>query len=147
MSEAQKILDMFKTDEAPLSEVAEKIVHLEAQIEALDTEAKTLREELIKKMEAGNVDAFKTTNGLSVSLSKTTKISKASDVDDSQVFDWLRSNNYGDIIKTVVDARTLSKTLSTYVDQGQSLPSLFTSMQITTPRFNNRSKFLKGQVQ
>ena len=142
------ILDMFKADEAPLSAIAEEVVALEAQIEALDSKAKTLRDELIKKMESAGQDAFKTANGLSVSLNRTTKISKAPEADDNAIFDWLRSNRYGDIIKTVVDARTLSKTLSVHIDQGQPLPqSLFNQTQITALRFNNRSKFQKGQSQ
>jgi septation ring formation regulator EzrA len=151
MSEAQEqvndILDMFKADEQPLSAIAEEVIAVEAQIEALDSKAKTLRDELIKKMEAGGQDAFKTANGLSVSLNRTTKISKAPDIDDESVFNWLRSNHYGDIIKTVVDSRTLSKTLSVHIDQGQALPSLFNQTPITSLRFNNRSKYLKGSGQ
>lgn len=145
--ETEEILNMFKTDEQPLSALAEKIVKIEAMMEELDIEAKTLRQELISAMETGGQDAFKTANGLSVSLNRTTKISKAPDADESHVFGWLRGNGYGDIIKLVVDSRTLSKTLSDHVDQGKDLPSLFTQTPITSLRFNNRTKFQKGHAQ
>jgi len=156
----QSIDEMFATETAPgimdtMAELAEVIAVEDEKCKRLDTELKERKEQLgnIKQqlhelMMANNcAEGHKFDNGLYLKPFVRTDVFKAAGVTDEQLFEWLRANELGEIIKEAVLWNVLSATMKTEMEQGRSLPEIFNVANKPSVRFvgNGRVKFLAAK--
>ena len=153
----QSIDEMFGSETAPgimdtMAELAEVIAVEDEKCKRLDTELKDRKEQLenIKQqlhelMMANNcAEGHKFDNGLYLKPFVRTDVFKAAGVTDEQLFEWLRANELGEIIKEAVLWNVLSATMKTEMSLGRSLPEIFNVANKPSVRFvgNGRVKFL-----
>ena len=124
------------TEDDELERLQKSINDRKAQLD----QAKTQLAELM--MQAG-IEKLSLSNGLTPKAVTKTKYFKAAGVDDSQMFDWLRENGIGDIIRDYVHFQTLQGTLSNFV--GEIPTSIFNVTTVPTITMYGKSKFLAGR--
>ena len=156
----QNIDDIFET-EVPddvmqtMSNLAEEIAveddelkKLESQLNARKTKLDETREQMHELMMANNcANGHKFDNGILIKPKVKTTVFRAKEVSDDTLFDWLRNNNLGDIIKLHVHWQTLSSTMKEEIERGRELPDLFNIVDKKTVQFagNGKAKFLAAR--
>lgn len=97
---SQKVLDLVKE----MVDLEKKIGDLSVQLEALQKKKKEVEElKLPLAMDEANISELKLATGQKLSLKPiiATSIPKEN---EGQAYDWMRDNNYGDLIKRTVSS-------------------------------------------
>ena len=157
--EKQSVNEMFATDtgsiEVAAAELAEHIAIEDDSLAKLDRELKDrkarqieAKEKLAEILMQAGLDSIKLSSGLNPSVKIDKKIFKAAGISDEQLFEWLATNQLGDIIKPTVHHGTLNSTLKAFEQQGNELPeTMFNVVNQKSVRMNGKSKFLAGRGQ
>lgn len=148
---------MFASDTQSIEVAAAELAeHIALEDEALVTMNKELKdrkarldeakEKLAEILMQAGLSSIKLESGLSPSVKINHKIFKNAGVTDDMLFDWLKINELGDIIKPYVHFQTLQSTLKAFEDGGRELPEqMFNITNQKTVRMNGKSKFLAGR--
>jgi hypothetical protein len=118
---------------------------LEDQITERKANLDKIKEDMATMMIQAGISSIKLECGLNPKAETKTKFFKAAGVDDDTLFDWLRGNQLGDIIKLHVAWQTLNSTLKTFRDQGNEVPAIINATEYKTVRMNGKSKFLASR--
>ena len=132
-----RMAEMIAIEDDELSSMGKELVKRKENLDALKT---SLAEQMFEN-DATNGHKFD--NGLFPKPKIQHKIFKAAGVDDDTLFDWLRSNELGDIIKETVHYMTMQSALGDYVDQGNELPVIFNKSDVPTITMYGKSKFIE----
>lgn len=104
------------------------------------------KEQLNQILQEAGMESCKLACGLNPRTKTNTRIFKATGQDDQSLFDWLRNNNLGDIIKETVHHGTLNSTMKEYEDQGNELPeSMFQVSVRPTITMGGKTAYLAGK--
>lgn len=109
------------------SELLDEKARLKGETSENNKSIETCRDDLAKMMLDSEVPKI-TTGGYSYSLKDVTKYSKKADKED-ELFEALRQNDLGDLIKETVNAQTLQGAMSDLAeDNDGELPQDFTDL-------------------
>ena len=113
-----------------LEQLTQVVDNLEAELKELKTRRDLLAKELIPDMMKRLGLASETGKG-SFTLSSGAKVSLRNDMfagckkeDEDSLFQWLRDNGLGDIIKPVVNHQTLKATCREQLENGRAVPPM-----------------------
>lgn len=154
----ESVADMFggstESLEKDTEQMAVFIATEDAELEILDAQLKErkakldeAKTKLAEIMLQNGQESIKFANGLSPKAKIQVKFFKAAGIEDTQLFDWLRDNNMGDIIKPYVHFQTLQSTVKSFIDQGGNVPAeLLTETKTPTITMYGKSKFLAAKA-
>ena len=160
----ENVAEMFSDDESKsavmdaMNDLAEQVAIKNQKVKDLDEQLKSerkllddMKRSLGEMLYANNCkNGHKFDNGLYPKPYISTKIFKQAGVTDEQLFDWLRGNDCGDIIKPAVHWQTMNATLKTRIAAGHDLPDdIFNISSEQTMKFvgNGHVKFLANNAE
>ncbi len=101
------------------------------------------KSDLSMLMRQNGIEKISLSNGLTPKATLTRKFFKASGVSDEQMFDWLKANELGDIIRPYVHYQTLQGTLKTF--NGEIPETIFNVTDVPSITMYGKSKFLANR--
>lgn len=105
-----------------------------------------MKEQLNRLLTEAGMESCKLECGLNPRAKINRRIFKATGLEDQSLFDWLRSNSLGDIIKETVHHGTLNSTMKDYEDQGNELPdNVFQVSVRPTITMGGKTAYLAGK--
>jgi hypothetical protein len=141
--ENEKMFDAPQEKQKTIKMLAEAIVLTEERIADWEKQAADMRQALIDLMQQTGQASVTLDSGLAPKLEIKQRISKKQDAANETIFDWLKDNGLGDIIKPAVHPGTLQTSLEMFIAGGGQLPeTLFSQYEQPSIRMNGRSKFL-----
>lgn len=99
--------------------------------------------DLAMLMRQNGIEKVSLANGLTPKATISRKYFKQSGVSDEQLFDWLKANDLGDIIKPSVHFQTLQGTLKNFT--GEIPDTIFNVADVPSITMYGRSKFLASR--
>jgi len=102
-----------------------------------------VKADLAMLMRQNGIEKLSLTNGLTPKATVSRKYFKQSGVSDEQLFDWLKSNDLGDIIKPSVHFKTLQGTLKNFT--GEIPDAIFNVSDVPSITMYGKSKFLANR--
>jgi len=103
-----------------------------------------LKSDLCLLMKQNGMESVKLANGLTPKAIIKTKFFKQAGITDEQLFDWLNTNNLGDIIKPTVNFNTMQSTLKMF--NGEIPEAIFNVTDVPTITMYGKSKFLANRA-
>jgi hypothetical protein len=140
--------------EAATKELAEHIAIEDDAVSQLEAEFKDRKERLKEAktklaeilIQAG-MESVKLSSGLSPKVKIKRRFYQQQGITEEDLFNWLRKNQLGTIIKPHVNFNTLQATIKEYELQGNIVDDIFTISNEPTVTMYGKSKFLDSKQQ
>jgi len=126
-----------------IAETDDEVSQLQQQLSEKKQQLDQAKADLSMLMRQNGIEKLSLTNGLTPKATINRKYFKQSGVSDEQLFDWLKANDLGDIIKPSVHFQTLQGTLKSFT--GEIPDAIFNVSDVPTITMYGKSKFLASR--
>lgn len=117
---------------------ADRLAEVEMQLDTLEAEKKSLREEIVNAMKALGLQNFKTAAGRQPYLT-TQNIYSVAPENKERVPQFLDEHGHGDVIQErYVDSRSLQSRLKQIAEKGEALPEWIVPTQLVKLGFRGK---------